>query len=321
MGNGKSFGFQDETTASYAGQGLAFAEHSPKETTRQRSAASHRGVYLFSASVFIIGFLIGLFASIHALPLWGALLVAVLVGTLGAMSIHITLQWERSVVLRLGKLDRIVGPGVYFTIPVIEYTTLRVDQRMRCTFFAGEQILTEDLVPVDVDAVFYWAVWDPKKACTEVEDYRSAVSRIAQTCMRDVIGSVAIDELATRRRQLDKEIRDEIAVVTEDWGISVTAVKIRNIIIPKDLQDSLSKAAQAQRERDARVILGEVEKDLAEMLVDAANTYDKNDRALQLRAMHIVNESMREKGGMVVVPNSLGDSLGSSADFLKRMGG
>ena len=300
----------------YPEQGVAFAESSLR---KRKNVASRRGAYLFGVTAFVCFALIAFFVCVQFTSETAAAVIALVVGILATLCIHICQQWERAIVLRLGRFNRVAGPGFFLTIPILEYSTMRVDLRMRCTFFTGEQILTADLVPVDVDAVFYWTIWDPKKACVEVEDYVESVSRIAQACLRDVIGSVEIDELSTRRRQLDEEIRDEVAAVTEEWGISVTTVKIRNIVIPKDLQDAMSKAAQAQREKDARMILGEVEKDLASMLVDAANVYDTNEHALQLRAMHGVNDNLREKGGRVVLPSSGGDSVGSTADFLTRL--
>lgn len=295
-------------------EGVAFAEQ-----RLRKNRTSRLGAVLFSIIVFTACFLAVYLPTSGLLGSLGALLAGLGVGALSLLTVHIALQWEQAVILRFGKFNRVVGPGIYFTIPIIEYVTLRVDQRMRCTFFSGEQILTSDLVPVDVDAVFFWTVWNARKASTEVEDYLYSVSNAAQACMRDVVGNIEMEELSTRRKQIDKEIRDQIAEITEPWGISVTAVKIRDIIVPKDLQDALSKAAQAQRERDARIILAEVEKDISSMLVEAARIYDENEHAIQLRAMHAVSGSLKDNGGVVVVPSSLGDSFGNAADFLKRL--
>lgn len=300
-------------------EGIAFAQRKSKDKAEPKRTTSRNGAVLFSAVVFLLGCVVGLALGWLLSPGPWAVIAGLVVGAVCAMCVHVTMQWERAVVMRLGKFNRVAGPGVYFTIPIIEFTTSVVDQRMRCTYFSGERILTADLVPVDVDAVFFWTVWDPRQACTEVENYESSVSRTAQACMRDVIGSMEIEEMATRRAQIDAEIRDQIATITEQWGVSVATVKIRNIIIPEELQDAMSKAAQAQRERDARVILAEVERDISAMLVEAANEYDANEHAMQLRAMHAVNDSVREHGGMIVVPSSLGDSFGNAADFLKRL--
>lgn len=309
---------QDDESRFDMDDGVAFAERPAK--SERKGTSSRNGARAFSATVFVVVALVVL-AIVRALgALWTVAVVAALVfGVLSILTVRVTLEWERAVVLRLGKLNRVVGPGVYVTIPIIEYPAMRVDQRMKCTFFSGERILTADLVPVDVDAVFYWMVWDAKKACTEVEDYQYAVSRAAQACMRDAIGSMEIEEMATRRPQIDEQIRDQIAAITEQWGVSVSDVKIRNIVVPEELQDALSKAAQAQRERDARMILAEVEKDISSMLVEAAEVYDQNEHALQLRAIHAVSDSVKDNGGLVVVPSALGDSFGKTKDFLKQL--
>lgn len=223
------------------------------------------------------------------------------------------------VILRFGRFSRVAGPGVYLTMPIVEYATLRVDQRMRCTYFSGERILTADLVLVNVDAVFYWTDWDPKKVSTEVEDYLFSVANAAQTCLRDVIGSIELEELATRRPHVDAQVRDQIANLTEPWGVSVATVKLRDIVVPRELQDALSRAAQAQRERDARVIMAEVEGDIAEMFVNAADVYSKNEHALQLRAIQAASEGAKNGKGLVIVPNALADSLGKTDDFLSRL--
>ena len=299
--------------------GLAFAERSTELAPGRKNKTSRVGAYAFSAMLFLGSYLLTFLLANIIASAWISATIALVIAILCILTIHMTLQWEQAVVLRLGKMNRIVGPGVFLTIPIIEYVTICVDQRMRCTFFSGEQILTADLVPVDVNAVFYWMVWNARKASTEVTDYQYAVSNAAQACMRDVIGSMELEELATRRQQIDNEIRDQIAEITEPWGVSVATVKIRDIIVPESLQNALSKAAQAQRERDARVILAEVEKDISSMLVEAANEYDRNEHALQLRAMHAVNDGMRENGSIVVVPSSLGDSFGNAADFLKKL--
>ena len=302
-----------------ADNGLAFAQRSAKPKPDRRNKTSRIGAYAFSTVLFLGSYLLTFLLASLVVNIWISATIALVIAVMCILTIHMTLQWEQAVVLRLGKMNRTVGPGVFLTIPIIEYVTICIDQRMRCTFFSGEQILTADLVPVDVNAVFYWMVWNARKASMEVTGYQYAVSNAAQACMRDVIGSMELEELATRRRQIDNEIRDQIAEITEPWGISVATVKIRDIIVPESLQNALSKAAQAQRERDARVILAEVEKDISLMLVEAANVYDQNERALQLRAMHAVNDGMRENGSMVVVPSSLGDSFGNAADFLKRL--
>lgn len=289
---------------------------SKKSSRKDRS--SRIGATAVHLTAFFLVFIVAFLIANVFLKTWAAILVAAVLGFLARLSVHVAMQWEQAVVLRFGKLHHIAGPGLFFIIPIVEFVTLRVDQRIRCTFFSGERILTSDLVPVDVNAVFYWSVWDARKVCTEVEDYVQSVVNTAQACMRDVIGSMEIEELATRRVQIDKEICEQIAQITEEWGISVSTVKIRDITIPEELQDALSKAAQAQRERDARVTLAEVEKDISSMLVEAANEYDKNEHALQLRAIHAASEGAKD-GGMIVMPSSLGDGFARQEDFMKRL--
>ena len=298
-------------------QGLAFAEaRRPGARRPPRAKTSRAGVVLFSIVMFAVGAALGYWLFMWTGRFSVCLVAALVVGALFSLTFHISLQWERVVILRLGKFSRVAGPGFYLTIPVVEYATLRVDQRIRCTYFSGERILTSDLVPVDVDAVFYWTVWDAKKVSTEVEDYLFSVANAAQTCLRDVIGSVELEELATRRPQIDAQVRNQIAELTEEWGVSVTTVKIRDIVIPAELHDALSKAAQAQRERDARMIMSEVEGDIAEMLVNAAETYAKNPYALQLRAIQAASDGVKD-GGLVLAPSSLADALGNPKDFIK----
>ena len=232
-------------------------------------------------------------------------------------STHIALSWEKVVVLRFGKLNRVVGPGLYFTIPVIEHGTIRVDQRTIATPFYAEKTLTADLVPVDLDAVVFWMVWDPKKACLAVEDYEHSASLVAQTALRDAIGRASVSEVAIRRNQLDQELQEVIEERTSLWGITVLSVEIRDILLPKELQDVMSLEAQAEQRKKARIILMEAEQDICEMMDDMGDTYAKNDAALRLRAMHLLYESVRETGGTVVVPSSFsegfGDVLGDAA--------
>ena len=201
-----------------------------------------------------------------------AIVAMLLAALLVLSSTHIALSWEKVVVLRFGKLNRVVGPGLYFTIPVIEHGTIRVDQRTIATPFYAEKTLTADLVPVTVDAVLFWVVWDAEKACTEVEDYYAAVSFLAQTAMREAVGRSTVAEVALRRDQLDIEIKEDIEKEAANWGVDIISVKVRDIVIPDELQESLSAEARAEREYNARVILAEVEKEISEMFVDAART-------------------------------------------------
>lgn len=242
---------------------------------------------------------------------------AVVAGVIAALSIRIAPQWERVVVLRLGNFNRVAGPGPYFVIPVLEHAAAHVDQRMIVAPFAAEEALTADLVPLDIDAVLFWMVWNPKDACVEVEDYASAIWWAAQTALRDAVGRINLSEVATRREQLDNEIKDILEEKTRTWGITVISVEIRDIAIPKELQDAMSKEAQAERERNARLLLAEIEKDISEMFVEAASVYDQNDKAMQLRTMNLIYESVKEKGGLVIAPSAFGEAFNNIEGFLK----
>jgi len=293
------------------------------------NSSSRNGVYLFGILVFIVatGATIGFATTLEALHIW-TFIIAILVGVLVAFSIRIVQQWEKAVILRLGKYARTAGPGLYFTIPIIEHVTICIDQRIIATPFVAEETLTADLVSVDVDAVLFWLVWDARLACVEVENYPRAVAWSAQTALRDSIGCVNLAELATRRKQIDGQLQEMLAAKTEPWGITIISVEIRDIIIPRELQNALSKEAQAERERNARVILAEVEKDISEMFVEAAVVYDQNPRAMQLRTMNLIYESVKEKGGLVIAPSAFSEgfntiegigSPGSIIDTLRKL--
>lgn len=236
-------------------------------------------------------------------------ILGILAGAILFSCAHVVLEWERAVVLRFGRFNRVAGPGLIFMIPFVEYSAATVDLRMRSTAFKAEHVLTSDLVPVDVDAVLFWMVWDAGKACTEIRNYERLVFWIAQTTLRDVMGAVGIAQMGVRRTQIDKEIADILERKTSEWGITIVSVEIRDIEIPAELQESLSAEARAEREYNARIILAEVEKEVSEMFVDAARTYKEEDAALQLRAMSFVSESVKEKGGLVVVPSALSDAF------------
>ena len=216
---------------------------------------------------------------------------------LAVSSVHITLSWERVVVLRMGKLSRVAGPGLYFTIPILEHGTIRVDQRTIATPFYAEKTLTADLVPVTVDAVLFWMVWDAEKACIEVEDYYAAVSFLAQTAMREAVGRSTVAEVALRRDQLDQEIKEEVEREAAAWGIGVISVKVRDIVIPDDLQHVMSLEAQADREKNARMTVASAEADMADMLAEAASAYGDPSAALRLRTMLQQYETVKASKG------------------------
>lgn len=238
-----------------------------------------------------------------------AILTAVLAGWLAASSIHVVLEWEKAVVLRLGKFNRVAGPGIVFTWPIVEFYTLRVDQRVIATHFGAEETLTSDLVPVNVDAVVFWMVFSPKKATVEVEDYAAAVSWVAQTTLRKAIGRASVAEVATRRDQLDSELKDALEEKLSDWGIDIMDVEIRDIMVPKDLQQAMAAEAVAERKKNARMIMAEAEKDISEMLMDASEVYAGDADAMRLRTMHLAYESVEQSGGTVVIPSAFSEGF------------
>lgn len=280
--------------------------------------ASDIGVWLFSAMVFALTFSVAAFVSfavLGKLDFWGVL-PSVVLASLATMSIHIAQQWEKVIVLRLGKFNRVSGPGLFWTIPFIEQNTMRVDCRMRVTTFGAEETLTADLVPLNVNAVLFWMVWDAKAACLEVGNFTHAVELAAQTALRDAIGRAGAAEVAIRREQLDRELKRVLEEKANQWGISILSVEVRDILVPKELQDVMSLEAQAEQRKKARIILTEAEQDICSMYDEMGEVYGNNDGAMRLRAMHLLYESVRETGGTVVVPSSFsegfGDVLGDS---------
>ena len=272
---------------------------------------SQNGPLIFSAFIAVVVFscvFVGGFALMGEFNVWW-LLGALVVAWAATMCVHIAMQWEKVVIFRFGKFDRMAGPGLYFTIPFIEQTALKADQRIMVTGFGAEETLTSDLVPINVDAVLFWMVWDAKKACLEVENYYNSVSLAAQTALRDAIGRASVSEVAIRRNQLDQELQEVIEERTSVWGITVMSVEIRDIVIPQELQEAMSAEAQAEREKNARMVLAEVEKDISSMLVDAANVYDENELAVRLRTMHLLYESVKNSGGTVVIPSAYSEGF------------
>lgn len=248
------------------------------------------------------------------------ILVSVAIALVMLSSVHVCMDWERAVVMRLGKFNRLAGPGLFFTIPLLEFCTLRVDQRMNVTPFGAEEALTSDLVPLDVDAVLFWVIWDPEKACTEVEDCYFAVALSAQTALRDAIGRASLQNVVMRRHQLDQELRDAVEKKVSDWGISIVSVEVRDLIIPKELQGIMSLEAQAECRKSARITLMEAEKDLSAILDDVAQTYGHDEIALSLRKMHLTYEGMQDNDGTFVVPSAYGEGFTSKQedDVAKR---
>lgn len=274
--------------------------------------SSRNGAVVFNISVFVASCVLVLVLSKVLFGTINALSVAVMmvVAATAVSSFHIALSWERVVVLRLGKVDRVVGPGLYLTIPIFEHGTIRVDQRVIATPFGAEKTLTADLVPVNIDAVLYWIVRDAEEACTEVEDYFMAVTFLAQTAIREAVGRSSVAEVALRRDQLDIEIKEDIEKEAASWGIDIISVKVRDIVIPDELQESMSLEAQADREKNARMAVASVERDVAEMLKDAADIYGDPEAAIKLRSMLMQYETVKRSGGSVVtVPSSFSDGF------------
>jgi regulator of protease activity HflC (stomatin/prohibitin superfamily) len=232
-----------------------------------------------------------------------------LVGATIMFSLKIASQWEKAVVLRLGKFMGLRGPGLFWIIPLVDAIPSWVDHRVMVTPFAAEKTLTKDTVPVDVDAVLFWVVWDAEKAALEVEDYRSAIAWAAQTALRDIIGRMMLADILVGRSAIDEELQHIIDERTTPWGVTVQSVEIRDIVIPQDLEDAMSRQAQAERERQARVILGESEKQIAESFSEASKAYIDNPTALHLRAMNMLFEGLKEKGALVIVPSSAVDTM------------
>jgi regulator of protease activity HflC (stomatin/prohibitin superfamily) len=218
-------------------------------------------------------------------------------------------QWEKAVVLRAGKFLAVKGPGLFGIVPVLDSVTAIIDTRVRTTQFVAEQALTRDTVPVDVDAIIFWVVTDARQAALAVADYRQAIAWAAQTSLREMIGASDLATLLSNRKAADEELRQTIDAKTEDWGINVRSVEIRDVKIPVALQDAMSRQAQAERERQARVILGTAEAEIAEKFVQAARTYAENPVALHLRGMNMLYESVKERGSTIIVPSSAIDSM------------
>lgn len=235
--------------------------------------------------------------------------VIALIGVLIPASLKMANQWERAVVLRLGRLQKVAGPGLFLIVPVIDQVSSWLDQRIQTTEFNAEQALSKDTVPVDVDAVIFWQVHDPERAALEITDYRSAIERVAQTSLREVVGSSLLSVLLSDRKRSDEVLREEIGRKTAEWGVTAISVEIRDISVPAALQDAMSREAQAQREAAARVHLGQAEQDVAQKFVEAAEIYARSPAALQLRAMNIIYETTKERGATILLPSSMVDSL------------
>ena len=247
-----------------------------------------------------------------------ALLVPLTAGLLLAPALQVAQQWERAVVLRLGRFHRLAGPGPFLLLPLVDRVSRFVDTRIRATDFTATRIITRDTVPVNVDALGFWMIWDARKAVLEVENYLEAVVLSAQAALRDAIGRHELADLLSERERLGKEIQEALDRKTNPWGISILSIEITDILIPRELEDAMSKQAQAERERQSRIILGTAEAQVAEQFVKAADRYREDPTALHLRAMNMIYEGIQKNGTIVLLPSSGVNSmsLGSVLDDL-----
>ena len=237
-------------------------------------------------------------------------IVGVGLGLIAMQSPKIAQQWERAIVLRLGRFHSMQGPGLFWIVPFIDSVTSWIDQRTITTSFAAEQTLTSDTVPVNVDAVLFWMVHDAQKAALEVQEYEQAVSWAAQTGLRDIIGRTALTDLLRGRERIESELQQLIDARSNPWGVTVQSVEMRDVVIPSALQDAMSREAQAAREKQARIILGQAEMEIAHSFQEAAKSYQENPTALHLRAMNMLYEGLKEKGALMLIPSSAVESMG-----------
>ena len=290
-----------------------------RNTIQKKQGANDQhisGVAVTIFGVFIVFTILGAVLMDGRVPdLWTGLFVAVmvLVGTYSLFALKVASQWEKAVVLRLGRFHGLRGPGLFWMIPIVDTIPSWIDHRVMVTPFSAEKTLTKDTVPVDVDAVLFWFVWDAEKAALEVKDYQSAIAWAAQTALRDIIGRMMLADILVGRSAIDEELQHIIDERTEPWGVTVNSVEIRDIVIPQDLEDAMSRQAQAERERQARVILGESEKQIAASFAEASQAYVNNPTALHLRAMNMLFEGLKEKGALVIVPSSAVETMNLGA--------
>ena len=279
------------------------------QTRNNLPAVNTPRLNVVSAVVFLVPLLLG------ALATWmtfnpAGVIAGIILGALLAQSPKIARQWERAVMLRLGRYVGLRGPGLFWIVPFIDTVTTWVDQRVITTSFAAEETLTSDTVPVNVDAVLFWMVYDPEKAALEVQNYPQAVSWAAQTALRDIIGRTSLTDLLRGRERIEEELQILIDERSNPWGVTVQSVEMRDVIIPAALQDAMSREAQASREKQARIILGQAEMEIAHSFQEAAKSYQNNPTALHLRAMNMLYEGLKEKGALMLVPSSAVESMG-----------
>jgi len=279
------------------------------ETRGNLQASNAPRLNFVAALAFLAPVGLGALATLTTLNPVGAIM-GVLLGLLLAQSPKIARQWERAVVLRLGKFIGLRGPGLFWIIPFVDSISTWIDQRVITTAFAAEETLTSDTVPVNVDAVLFWVVYDPEKAALEVQNYPAAVSWAAQTALRDIIGRTSLSDLLRGRERIEDELQKLIDERSNPWGVTVQSVEMRDVIIPAALQDAMSREAQAAREKAARVILAEAEVEIAARFDKASESYRNNPTAMHLRAMNMLYEGLKEKGALMIVPSSAVETMG-----------
>ncbi len=306
----------------------AESHRSTPSERRQRQSERDIQVRRYVTGVSFLAFFLSLVAGTAAAvaarspaPFVGGILLGVFL----LFALKVANQWERAVVLRFGRFMGLKGPGLFVLIPVIDQITQLVDQRVRVTDVSAESALTKDTVPVNVDAIVFWTVWDAQKSVLEVADYLDAVALSAQTALRETIGRHMLAEMITEREQLGKQLQTILDAKTNPWGITVQSVEIRDVKIPPDLEDAMSRQAQAERERQARIILGTAETEISARFVEAGDAYKDHPLALHLRAMNMLYEAIKEKGAMVIVPSSAVETMGlgglSGMTALAQQGG
>jgi regulator of protease activity HflC (stomatin/prohibitin superfamily) len=264
---------------------------------------------IVAALLMLVPLGLGTLRSVGSRTIW-PVLIGFAVGFVLAQAPNVAQQWERAVVLRLGRYVGLRGPGLFWIIPFVDSVTRWIDQRVITTSFAAEQTLTSDTVPVNVDAVLFWLVYDPEKAALEVQEYQQAVSWAAQTALRDIIGRTSLGDLLKGRERIEEELQRLIDSRSTPWGVTVQSVEMRDVVIPDSLQDAMSREAQAAREKQARIILGQAELEIAHSFEEASKAYLHNPTALHLRAMNMLYEGLKEKGALMLIPSSAVESMG-----------
>jgi regulator of protease activity HflC (stomatin/prohibitin superfamily) len=276
---------------------------------RRREGRDSRPPNIVAVVFMLVPILIGVAGTV-ALKHPAPVITGLIIGAVLMQSPKIAQQWERAIVLRLGRFHQMRGPGLFFVVPFVDTIASWIDQRTITTSFAAEQTLTSDTVPVNVDAVLFWMVHDAQRAALEVQDYAQAVSWAAQTALRDIIGRTTLTELLRGREHIESELQQLIDQRSNPWGVTVSSVEMRDVVIPGALQDAMSREAQAAREKAARIILGEAELAIAHSFAEASREYHNNPTALHLRAMNMLYEGLKEKGALMLIPSSAVESMG-----------